>query len=138
MEIMRLMNTNQEQIHDDEFLQLQMVIETKRNMLLNKQKKIQRIAKQNVFLEQVKNDYMNYNNYIVKQKQDQMQALGLLNTYIKDLSTSGLLSENNIKDAKEEQNKIKRELKSIKHGLDKLMKDSNDINNTLEGKKVLM
>ena len=65
---MRLMNTNQEQINDDEFLQLQMVIETKRNMLLNKQKKIQRIAKQNVFLEQVKNDYMNYNNYIVKQK----------------------------------------------------------------------
>ena len=135
---MRLMNTNQEQINDDEFLQLQMVIETKRNMLLNKQKRIQRIAKQNVFLEQVKNDYMNYNNYIVKQKQDQMTALGLLNTYIKDLSTSGLLSENNIKDAKEEQNKIKRELKSIKHGLDKLMNDSNDINNSLEGKKVLM
>ena len=135
---MRLMNTNQEQINDDEFLQLHMVIETKRNMLLNKQKMIQRIAKQNVFLEQVKNDYMNYNNYIVKQKQDQMQALGLLNTYIKDLSTSGLLSENNIKDAKEEQNKIKRELKSIKHGLDKLMNDSNDINNSLEGKKILM
>jgi hypothetical protein len=139
MEIISLMNSNkQQQLNDDEFLQLQLVIEAKRNMLLNKQKRIKRISKQNAFLEQVKNDYEKYNNYILKQKEDQIMALNLLNNYIKDLSNSGQLSENNIKDAKREQNKIKRELKTIKSGLSNLMNDTNEINTTLEGKRMLI
>ena len=139
MEIISLLNTNQQQqINDDDFLQLQLVIEAKRNMLLNKQKRIKRISKQNAFLEQVKNDYEKYNNYILKQKEDQIRALNLLNNYIKDLSSSGELSENNIKDAKHEQNKIKRELKTIKSGLNNLMNDTNDVTTTLQGKNILM
>jgi hypothetical protein len=126
------------EVTDNEFVQLQLVIEAKRNMLLNKQKKIKKIAKQNEFLQQVKNDYSKYNNYIIKQKEDQMKALDLLNNYIKDLTTSGQLSEHNIKDAKHEQNKIKKELKAIKLGLDNLMNDTNEINNTLDGKTLLI
>jgi len=34
------------ELTDNEFVQLQLVIEAKRNMLLNKQKKIKKIAKQ--------------------------------------------------------------------------------------------
>ncbi len=116
---------------EDEYLQLQYVIEAKRNMLLKKQKKIQRISKQNAFLEHIKNDYLNYNNYIVKQKQDQIKALQMLNIYLHDLNRSGQLSEHNIQDAKIEQQKIVKELKSIKHGLDKIMNDSSEINNSL-------
>jgi hypothetical protein len=126
------------EVTDNEFVQLQLVIEAKRNMLLNKQKKIKKIAKQNEFLQQVKNDYSKYNNYIIKQKEDQMKALDLLNNYVKDLTTSGQLSEHNIKDAKHEQNKIKKELKAIKLGLDNLMNDTNEINNTLDGKTLLI
>jgi hypothetical protein len=120
---------------EDEYLQLQYVIEAKRNMLLKKQRKIQRIAKQNAFLEHIKNDYLNYNNYIVKQKQDQIKALQLLNNYLQDLHKSGQLSEHNIQDAKIEQQKIVKELKSIKHGLDKIMNDSSEINNSLVGER---
>jgi len=100
-------------------------------MLLKKQKKIQRISKQNAFLEHIKNDYLNYNNYIVNQKQDQIKALQMLNIYLHDLNRSGQLSEHNIQDAKIEQQKIVKELKSIKHGLDKIMNDSSEINNSL-------
>ncbi len=123
---------------EDEYLQLQYVIEAKRNMLLKKQKKIQRISKQNAFLEHIKNDYLNYNNYIVKQKQDQIKALQMLNIYLHDLNRSGQLSEHNIQDAKIEQQKIVKELKYIKHGLDKIMNDSSQINNShlLERKKL--
>ena len=122
-------NNNNDQ--EDEFLQLQYVIEAKRNMLLKKQKKIQVIAKQNAFLENIKNDYLKYNNYIVKQKQDQIVALQLLNNYIEDLSKSGQLSKHNIRDAKIEQKNIIKELNSIKTGLDKIMNDSSEINNSL-------
>ena len=123
---MEIINVNDElQLSDDDFLQLQFVIQSKRDMLLNKQKKLQRISKQNEFLNQVKNDYVNYNNYIVKQKNEQLIALELLQKYIKDLTISGELSENNLKDAKYEQNKIKKELKSIKHSLDELLNETN-------------
>jgi hypothetical protein len=125
MEIMRI--NRPIELTDQEFLQLQLVIEAKRNMLIKKQKKIQRISKENAFLEQVKDNYLKYNNYIIKQKEDQVKALDLLNNYIKDLTISGQLSKNNIKDAKHEQNKIKKELKTIQLGLDKLMNDINDI-----------
>ena len=122
---MEIINVNDElQLSDDDFLQLQFVIQSKREMLLNKQKKLQRISKQNEFLNQVKNDYVNYNNYIVKQKNEQLIALELLQKYIKDLTISGELSENNLKDAKYEQNKIKKELKSIKHSLDELLNET--------------
>jgi hypothetical protein len=122
-------NNNNDQ--EDEFLQLQYVIEAKRNMLLKKQKKIQVIAKQNAFLENIKNDYLKYNNYIVKQKQDQIVALQLLNNYIEDLSKSGQLSKHNIHDAKIEQKNIIKELNSIKRGLDKIMNDSSEIQSSL-------
>jgi hypothetical protein len=123
-------NNNNSRAQEDEYLQLQYVIESKRNMLLKKQRKIQQIAKQNTFLEDIKNDYLKYNNYIVKQKQDQITALQLLNNYLHDLNKSGQLSEHNIQDAKIEQQKIVKELKYIKHGLDKIMNDSSQINNS--------
>lgn len=116
------MNNYQEEA-ESEYLQLQYIIQAKRNMLLKKQKRIQKIAKQNAFLENIKNDYLKYNNYIVKQKQDQITALGLLNTYIDDLNKSGELSKHNIQDAKIEQNKIVKELNAIKRGLDKVMNE---------------
>jgi len=126
------MNTNN---HEDEYFQLQYVIEAKRNMLLKKQKKIKQLAEQNAFLEDVKNDYLQYNNYIVKKKQDQITALQLLNNYIHDLNKSGQLSQQNLRDAKIEQKKIVKELKFIKHGLDKIMNDSDEINNSLVGRE---
>jgi len=128
MEIRYKNYQNENQNQDEELLQLQHVIESKRNMLVKKQKRLQKIAKENVLLENIKNDYLKYNNYIVKQKQDQITALNLLNYYIDDLSKSGQLSENNIHDAKIEQNKIVKELKSIKHGLDKIINDGKEIN----------
>jgi hypothetical protein len=116
---------------NDEYLQIQNIIEIKRNMLLQKQKKLNKIVKQNAFLDEIKNDYLKYNAYILKQKQDQVRALNLLNAYIHDLSQSGKLSKNNIQDAKIEQYKIMKELNSIKKGLDKLMKDTNYISDKL-------
>ena len=115
-------------INDAMFLQLQHVIEAKRNMLIEKQHKLKKISKQNAFLQEIRNDYLKYNDYIVKQKQDQISALNSLNNYIHDLTRSGNLSKNNIKDAKMEQRKIVKELNSIRYGLDKIIKDTDLIN----------
>lgn len=122
---MLILDNNNKLIHIEE------VIEAKRTMLLQKQKKIRYILKQNKFLDVVKNDYINYYRYIVEQKQDQLKALEILNKYIYDLSSTELLSKNNLVDAKVEQEKILREIKTIKKGLDSIIENTNHINSKL-------
>ena len=46
--------------NDEKFMHIQELIDTKRNFLLEKQKKLRFITKQNHFLEEVKNDYSKY------------------------------------------------------------------------------
>jgi len=120
---------------DQQLLQIENLIDAKRKMLLDKQKKFKNLSKQNEFLNDIKQDYNKYYGYIVKQKQDQMSALSMLNTYIKDLTVSGNLSKNNIDDAKNEQQKILTEINSIKKGIDDMIGGVDDISLQL-GKNV--
>lgn len=120
---------------DNQLLQIENLIDAKRKMLIDKQKKFKNITKQNEFLSDVKQDYSKYYGYIVKQKEDQMSALNLLNNYIKDLTVSGKLSKNNIDDAKNEQEKILTEINSIKKGIDDIIGGVDDISSQL-GKNV--
>ena len=122
---------------DAQLIQLENLIESKRKMLLEKQKKLRFVYKQNQFLDVVKQDYETYYSYIVKQKQDQMNALQLLNNYITDLTRSGNLTKHNMTDAKHEQRRIVSEMKSIHMNLDEIMTNTNDIHTTLKNKHIL-
>lgn len=124
-------------IQDEQLIQLEQLIEAKRRMLLEKQKKLRFVSKQNKFLDVVKEDYDKYYSYIIKQKQDQMKALELLNNYINDLTRSGNLTKHNIEDAKYEQRKIVHEIKSIKKNLDEIISNTDDIHSTLQNKKII-
>jgi hypothetical protein len=126
-------NNNQEQ----QLLHIENLIDVKRKMLLEKQKKIRKISKQNEFLDEIREDYGKYYGYIIQQKKDQMDALDLLNKYIHDLTVSGKLSKNNVEDAKYEQKKILSEIKSIKHNLDNIIKDTDDVGSILKQKNVI-
>jgi len=112
---------------DNQFIQLQELIDAKKQMLIDKQKKLRFITQQNRFLEAVKNDYQNYYSFFEQQKRDQIRALELLDEYIKDLTISGRLTKHNIEDAKAEQYKILREVKSIKKSLDTLINDTQEV-----------
>jgi hypothetical protein len=122
---------------DEQLLQIEELIEAKRRMLLEKQKKIRFISKQNKFLDAVKHDYAKYYGYIIKQKREQIEALDMLNNYINDLTVSGKLSKHNIEDAKHEQIKILKELKNIQKGLDSIINDTNDISVNLKQKNLI-
>jgi len=113
--------------NDERFIQIQELIEAKRNMLLEKQKKLHFITKQNQFLDVIRNDYQKYYGYINQQKLDQIRALEVLDEYIKDLTLSGKLTKHNIEDAKEEQNKILKEMNSIKKTLDSIINDTKEL-----------
>lgn len=119
---------------DEQFMKIQQLIEAKRNMLINKQKKLRFVTKQNQFLDAVKSDYVKYYNYIAQQKREQIQALQVLKDYIKDLTDSGKLTKYNIEDAKEEQSKILKEVNSIKGNLDSIISNTKHINSALDDK----
>jgi len=109
--------------------QIERLIDGRRNMLIEKQKKLRFISKQNAFLSAVKDDYDKYNSYIVKQREDQMKAFQVINSYLEDLKRSGELTKSNIKDSKYEQQKIVNEIKKIQQNMDKLILDSNNLDN---------
>ena len=115
--------------NDDRFIQIQELIDAKRNMLLEKQKKLHFITRQNQFLDVIRNDYQKYYGYINQQKRDQITALEVLDEYIKDLTISGKLTKHNIEDAKEEQNKILSEVNAIKKSLDSIIHDTKELVN---------
>lgn len=121
MEIVNIMNNGDLLNKDIKFMMIQQQLDAKREMLLNKQNTLKKMIKQNKYLNEIKDDYNNYYNFIINQKKQQIQALEMLNTYIHDLRQTGNLTEKNIEDAKYEQKNIKKELNKIKMNLDKLI-----------------
>jgi chromosome segregation ATPase len=109
---------------DKKLRHIEKVIEYKKKLLLEKQRQFKTISKSNKYLDDIKDDYNRYYNYILKQKHDQMQALSILNQYITDLEESGKLTKHNINDARFEKKRILNEIETIKHNLDKLIKDA--------------
>ena len=117
---------------EPQFIHLQDVIEAKQKMLLEKQKKIRLISKQNQYLDGVRGDYATYYSYICQQKQDQIKALQMLNDYMKDLAINEKISEHNMEDAKVEQGKIMREINSIQKGFNSIMENTDKLIPTVD------
>ena len=110
-------------------MRIESQIEAKKEMLIEKQKSINKNIKFNKLLENIKNDYQTYYNYIIQQKKQQIQAMNILNQYIHELSASGNLSKNNLKDARIEEKKILNEIKLIENNMNNLIKQLHEYNN---------
>jgi hypothetical protein len=108
---------------DNYLNQIEQQIKMKRQLLLEKRKYLEENVKENNFLENVRNDYKKYHDFILKQKQDQIKSMQFLNQYIDDLMVSGKLTEHDIVNSKKEKQEIMSELDKIKKDLDGLMKN---------------
>ena len=100
--------------------QIEKQIQLKKSFLLERKKYLENIIQQNRFLEGVKNDYLKYNNYIVDEKQQQINALNILSQYIDKIIIDGNLTKRDIIKRKKEQQEIINELKIIKENLDNI------------------
>jgi hypothetical protein len=107
---------------DNYLTQIENQIQAKRNLLLEKRKALEGSIGQNRFLEGVKNDYQKYHNYIIKQNEDQMRAMNILNQYLGDIVVSGKLTEKDIHNTRREQRGILKEMDNIKSSLDEIIK----------------
>ena len=113
-----VINLEQKDIY---FNNIQAQIEQKKHMLLNKRKELEKFKKENEYLEGVRNDYTKYHDYIIQEKQNQMNAMTMLKSYIDDLIINGKLTNTDIDNAKNEQQHILNEVNKIKKDLDNLV-----------------
>jgi len=99
-------------------VEIEKQIAQKRNFLLQRRQQLEVSAKENTFLNNVKEDYQKYHQFIVKQKQDQVQAMQLLDQYLNDLMVSGKMTQHDILQSKKDQQEILSEIDKIKKDLD--------------------
>lgn len=99
-------------------VEIEKQIAQKRNFLLQRRQQLEVSAKENTFLNNVKEDYHKYHQFIVKQKQDQVQAMQLLDQYLNDLMVSGKMTQHDILQSKKDQQDILSEIDKIKKDLD--------------------
>jgi hypothetical protein len=109
----------------DMYLQkIQEQIMAKRQMLLSKQRTLRKTAKQNQFLNEVQNDYANYYNFIIKQKEEQIRSMDIIKQYLNDIVVSGKLTKEDISEAQNEQKRILGEIGSIKGSMNEIIKET--------------
>jgi hypothetical protein len=101
--------------------QIEREIKNKKRMLVKKKKDLEKKHKINEFLLTVKDDYSKYYNYILKEKQEQYNALVLLKEYMQDLIQTENLVDEQKRTAKHDQRDIMGEIDKVKAELDELV-----------------
>lgn len=106
---------------DKKLLKIEEEIELRRKFLLEKQKRLDKLTRQNHFLETIKQDYETYHNYIVEQKESQIRAMNSIKQYVEDLIVSGKLTDEDIRQAKDDQREITGEVKKIREKINEII-----------------
>lgn len=106
----------------DKYLtQVENQMQAKKDLINQKRVALNENIKQNHFLENVREDYNKYYNYIIQQKEDQVKAMQILDEYVKDIIISNKLTEHDLQNAKREQQQILDQLDILKNELDSLI-----------------
>jgi hypothetical protein len=100
----------------------------KTNELRASYKDVKKVTLENNFFQSVLDDYEKYYNHIIKEKQQQYDALKLISNHLDKLLLESSFSEYEIKNLRMDQKDILGRLDSIKNELDEIVdEDENSI-----------
>lgn len=105
---------------DAYLMKIQSEIKHKKSLLINKRKSLEKKETLNDFLTEVKSDYNKYYKYIIKEKQQQYDALNLLKDYMSDLMHTDNMMDEELRIAKHDQKTLLAEISKVKGELDEL------------------
>lgn len=100
----------------------------KQQFLINKHRELDELEEDNEYLKLIRNDYQHYYSYIKEEKQKQIDAMNFLKSYIDEVIIQGKLTDADLEETKEEQDKILSEIDNIKQGLDEITENFSDQN----------
>jgi septal ring factor EnvC (AmiA/AmiB activator) len=118
-------------LRDHKIFQMKAELENRKKILCAKRHQLIENTKENHFLKGIANDYDNYNKHIISQREKQITFFQTLNQYIDGITNELQLTDSKLKDSKQEQREITKEIAYLKSELDGLVKSSNpDINSS--------
>jgi len=108
-------------IRDKYIQQIEDQIKTKKHLLQEKRKYLEKTKEDNQFLEGVKRDYEKYKNHIVREKEDQLRAMNILKEYTDYIKIGTKITDETIQKTEQDQKEILGEIDKIKQSLDELI-----------------
>jgi hypothetical protein len=96
-------------------------IACRKKILTNKIKEIYSVKDENEFLGEVASDYLRYRDYILKQKQEQYEALQFILDYINGITKNINTSEHILRESNYQQKMILGEISRVKREIDDLI-----------------
>lgn len=116
---------------DQKIYQLKEELENRKKMLCLKRNQLKNNLKENIFLQEVVEDYDSYNKSIVNEKEKQIVFLKMLHSYIDNISDELNLTDQKLKHSKQEQREILKEISFLKDEIDDLVENNQpDINSS--------
>jgi hypothetical protein len=106
---------------DNYIHQMETQLDSKKNAMFKKHTQLDALSKNNMFLHGVKEDYINYYDYLIKEKIDQINALKKIQEYITTMNTSLTKTYNTVSGFKNDEELIKKEILKIKSSIDKFI-----------------
>jgi hypothetical protein len=111
---------------DKQLLQIENEIKNKKMLLVQKRRDLDKKEKLNEYLSGVKTDYNKYYDYIVGEKQQQLNTLNLLKEYLDDLVQTENLVDRQLKTVRRDQKDILGEISNIRNELDNIIEEKGD------------
>ena len=116
---------------DQKIYQLKEELENRKKMLCLKRNQLKNNVKENIFLQEVVEDYDSYNKSIVNQKEKQIVFLKMIHSYIDNINNELKLTDQKLNQSKQEQRDILKEISFLKDDIDDLVENNqSDINSS--------
>lgn len=108
-------------LRDMKIHQMKAELENRKRMLCKKRKQLIQNKKNNALLEDVLQDYRNYNKHIVNEKRKKIMFLEKLHSYIGEITNDLELADEKLKESNNEQKDILKEITILKNEMDNLI-----------------
>ena len=114
-------------LRDKKIFQMKAELENRKKILCAKRQQLIQNKKENSLLGSVLEDYERYNEHVIQEQEKKTAFLHMLHSYIGNISQDLKLTDSKLKESKDEQRDIMREISFLKDELDDLVKDDSDI-----------
>ena len=98
---------------DNQYLIMQMLKQKNKDYLLKHYQYLKNVSKDNEYLKELCDEYRNDYDDLLEEKKQQKKAFQYLLTYLEDMDSNILLTNEAIKEAHMDRNNIKKKLKEI-------------------------
>lgn len=105
---------------NDLIISTENTVYNEKKKLIEDLKKLDESEKTNEFLESIKNDYLRYQNIILKQKREQERVLLNILDYLDQLSETQSMTKYSLNHAQHEQKRLLNEIKELQNDIDKI------------------